>query len=132
MTTNWYGSAQSAKQAPRSANGQRSLNAVGGMRHEVRAIYGSTDRATVDHSNDTLCKLAPASAHFTDSPAYAGAVYSQNVYRYAAHEEPITRQFASAHSTPELEPLSVEFYLRRAAQHGMTLVDYCAMLNIKL
>lgn len=129
MPTNWYGNAQSAKQAPRTASGQRTLKAVGGMRSQVRAIYGSTDRAELDHGNDPLCRLAPASAHFTNDPRYSGDAYTVNVHRYAAHEEPVTRQFASAHSGPKYDPDAI---IARAIKLGMTVVEYCARIGVSL
>lgn len=141
MPANWYGDAHSAKQAVRSNNGHRSLNAVGGVHNrkapklgETRAIYGSSDRATLDHGNDPLCRVASHSAEFTNDPQYAGEVYSRNVFRYAAHEEPVTRQFSlSAHSEEPAPPThNLETIVARAIKAGVSIVEYCARLGIEL
>lgn len=135
MTRSWYGNAQSAKQAPRTHAGNKALKAVAGMASKstmrsmnvdpsgVRAIYGSTDNAQHDHSNDTLCVLAPTGTVFTSNPTYRGSTYTPDTHRYAYHEPT---------STPAPEPMDIDLLVRRAIKRGMTLVAYCAALGISL
>lgn len=135
MPRNWYGDAQSAKQAPRTHSGNRALAKVGGTDNKrfpnigiARAIYGSTDRATEDHRNDALCVLAPASAVFTDNPVYAGQEYGHNVFRYADHV-PITDAPQPLES-PSEDYINLLF--ARADKRGMTIVDYCAAIGVAI
>jgi len=95
-------------------------------RQGARAVYGSTDRAVKDHSNDTLCKLASASAHFTSDPRYTGEVYPHDVHRYAGHD-------VITESVPEIpSEEQVNIWIKRAIKAGMTVVDYCARIGVAL
>lgn len=132
MPRNWYGNAQSARQAPRTANAVRTINAVGGMKHTVRAIYGSTDNAIGDHGNDALCRVATAKqeAALHEFHPYQGAHYAHNIFRYASHD--VTRDalpmVESDTDETEFVP-DIDFLLHRALARGMTLVAYCAMIG---
>lgn len=116
------------------------LAAVGGQKHDVKAIYGSSDAAKGDHSNSPLCRVAP-----TKSPTYTlnptanptGRLYSPKGYvgRYAEKEinrhvtvpERVEAVIVRQGPTTDLSVL-----LRRCQRANMTLVAYCAMLGIPL
>lgn len=128
------GSARSAKQGVRSHNGQRALRAAGGMNSAARmgttvmdpqgcrAIYGSTDRATQDHTNDALCRVV---AELSDATAQE---YSMNVFRYADH---YTIDSTPVPDVPAVLP-DLDFLIQRATARGMSIVQYCALQGITL
>jgi len=135
MPLNWYGNAQSAHTAPRTHNGAQWEHAVGGMRSTVRAIYGSTDKASEDHTNSVLCKaldVAKAAALHTVRH-YDGPEYKPNVYRYAPSNGPIAeRTTPEVPTTVEPSAQDVAWLTRRATARKMTLVEYCAAIGIPL
>lgn len=154
MPRNWYGNAQSARQAPRSANGARSLAEVGGMNSKstvrsmsvdaqaCRAIYGSSDNATVDATNSILCRAldtAKADALHTVRH-YDGPAYGPNIHRYAPSNGAIdtTTAVAAIEATTQEAATSapseadIAWLTKRATARHMTLVEYCATIGIEL
>ena len=153
MPRNWYGNAQSARQATRTHNGALSLSAVGGMNSKAtvqartvdpqscRAIYGSTDNAAQDATNSVLCRaLDTAKASALHSlQHYTGPQYGPNVHRYAPSMGAInTTTAVAAASTPSESPAStpseadIAWLTKRATSRHMTLVEYCATIGIVL
>src|SRR5882757_9280697 len=155
MPRNWYGNAQSARQATRSHNGALSLSAVGGMNSKstvqartvdpqsCRAIYGSTDNAAGDATNSVLCRaLDTAKASALHSLRhYEGPEYGPNVHRYApsmGHVDITTAVAAieavdttqEAATTPS--EVDIAWLTKRATSRHMTLVEYCSAIGIEL
>lgn len=85
-------------------------NAVGGTRTTMRAIYGSSDRALLDHRNDTMCHLAPEDLTTTNEP------------RRIDREFVSTWDNVSTYTPPTVE--QVQFWARRAERKGMTVLQY--------
>lgn len=136
----WYGNAQSAKGAPRKASGQRTLNAVRGVNGRsgassstvdpatCRAVYGSTDAATVDRRNAPLCRALPitqAAKLRTVAPSdYVGARYTGNVTRM---------HYATVESWDgPTDQADIDALVRVATAHNQTLAEYCAERGIAL
>lgn len=145
MPRQWYGKAHSARQAPRSANAARTLRAVGGANSRTstsvtmdprgcRAVYGSTDRATLDHSNAALCKvLTIAKAQgLHEQRHYSGTEYGRAVYRLAASGN---QSSAEEWTTPGTDTLSADdaaWIVRRAEARNMSLVVYAATMGLTI
>lgn len=128
------GNAQSAKQGIRGHNARRTVQAVGGMTNLVRAVYGSTDRATGDHSNDPLCRITDRN-NFTNNPTVVTTYAVSNVFRYAdfgttslpAKVVPVSlRHTARDHNT------RINFMVTRATVRGMSIVQYAQLQGITL
>ena len=150
MPRNWYGNAQSARQATRSHNGALSLSAVGGMNSKstvqartvdpqsCRAIYGSTDNAAGDATNSVLCRaLDTAKASALHSLRhYEGPQYGPNVHRYAPSMGAIDTSTPVAASTQADSTVPSEadiaWLTRRATARHMTLAEYCAVIGVPL
>lgn len=133
MTDKWYGNAQAARTNVRRHNTQRTLTKVAGTEHLVRAIYGSSDHASGDHTNSPLCRTAPTvSSTYTSNPQnYNGGAYKPKGYVGRAsvmHTLTTTiPETATGQPTPELGTL-----LARAAHHGLTLAEYAAKIGLVL
>lgn len=84
-------------------------NSVGGMTHLVRAIYGSSDHATEDHSNSPLCRVVD-SVNSTLEP------------RRIVRENTVTFEHVHEWTPPTVEQINK--WAIRAAKLGMSLLDY--------
>lgn len=137
MARNWYGVAQSARQAPRSANAARTLARVGGVNSRssygvsvdagtCRAVYGSTDHAAADHSNDPLCRALDieSATKLHTARHYTGTAYERNVYRKA--------DMQTVHGVTPVSASDIDALIRCATAHNQSLVEYCDALGIAL
>lgn len=150
MPRNWYGNAQSARQAPRTHNGALTLSAVGGMNSKAgshsrtidpqgcRAIYGSTDNAAEDATNSVLCRALDTvkAAALHSLRHYTGPQYGPNVHRYAPSMGAVDTTTPVAASTQAETTVPSEadiaWLTKRAMSRHMTLVEYCAAIGVEL
>lgn len=116
----------------RQHNSSLTLARVGGTKHSIRAIYGSTDSATMDHKNDPLCKVALTNKPtYTNDPQYRGAAYNPKGFVGRASEMlTVVSQDVPVAAEPQTFDLAA--LLARAARKGMTLVQYCALIGVQI
>jgi len=116
----WFGHAGKPGKvtSTRAHNGKSWETSVGGMRNTVRAIYGSTDHASEDHRNDPLCHVV-TDVKVCDN---LGRVVHLDTFGITEFVPPTQEEHAQ----------EVARLVRRATKLGMTLVEYAAMVGVKL
>lgn len=115
----------------RRHNSERFEDAVGGMRGFVRAVYGSTDAARQDHTNDPLCRVANDSKlnlAIGDPRVHVAYDHTGYVGRYTSYE--VISDAPKATATTSEPTIDVDVIVRRAIARGLTVVEYCSQIGL--
>lgn len=100
---------QRAMQTHRSQSWE---NAVGGTRTTMRAIYGSSDRARLDHTNDTLCHIVTRELSTTTEPRRIDREFTSTWDNVETYTPPTVEQISTWARRAERMGITVEAYAR--------------------
>lgn len=95
-------------------NSQSWETAVGGSRSAIHAIYGSSDRATLDYTNSTLCKVVDNDTGMRDGIPFIPTT---------------TGRHSDVETMPAVTDERIAYLVARATATHRPLVAYCAMIG---